>query len=163
MGESQLCGMCTMLQRDECNSFKSWKQTDKQKTKSTSWDPDWPWPFRLRSVHIPNQVSQHKLPALLLTASQEVTTLLSPNSNHEHNTFPNENARCPFPLLLVFIPVHTSYTKSPGLSRLDASIISLIKCMSHLTSRKIDANACKISGYLHNICKLWHLSIYLLM
>lgn len=96
-------------------------------------------PFRLRSVHIPNQGSQHRLPALFLTASREVTTMLSPNSNHEHNTFPNENVRCPFPLLLVFIPVHTSHTKSPGLSCLDASIISPIKCMSHLTSRKLDA------------------------
>lgn len=60
-------------------------------------------------------------------------------------------------------PIHTRHTKSPGLSCLDASIISPMKCTSHLTSRKLDVNACKISGYLHNICKLWHLSIYLLM
>lgn len=97
--------MCTVLQRDECFSFKSQKETNKK--------PD--WPFRLRSVNSPNQVSQHKLPALLLTTSQEIPILLSPNSNHEHNTFANENARCPFPLLLVFtpfiqvIPSHLAY------------------------------------------------------
>lgn len=104
-GESQLGDMCPvlqiMLQREECISSKSWKETQKR-TKTTSWDPD--WPFMVRSVNIPNHISQHKLPALLLTASQEVITLLSLNSNYEHNIFPIKNDRCPFPPLLVFIP-----------------------------------------------------------
>lgn len=44
-GESQLGGMCTVLQRNKCISFKSWKETKKN---PTGWGPD--WPFRLRST-----------------------------------------------------------------------------------------------------------------